>query len=209
MLASSPLAGLERVSQSGGDRMVTTVRLAEQLGDLEGAPAGSFVVLSRAASEEAVDYRLDMALRWAAIHQVAAVAAFAGGRWRPTLTAMDIAERAGVAMVSIPGGIELTWLLPALFRETGGPADRALGRAEQGLAAVLAAEKSGADLDTLQDQVSQAHLADPAQSQTGEGDAELYGAEELVEIAVQALDGACAGASGLQQLLQAGIAHAD
>ena len=53
MLASSPLAGLERVSQGGGDRMVTTVRLAEQLGDLEGAPAGSFVVLSRAASEEA------------------------------------------------------------------------------------------------------------------------------------------------------------
>jgi hypothetical protein len=136
--------------------MVTTVRLAEQLGDLEGAPAGSFVVLSRAASEEAVDYRLDMALRWAAIHQVAAVAAFAGGRWRPTLTAMDIAERAGVAMVSIPGGIELTWLLPALIRETGGPADRALGRAEQGLAAVLAAEESGADLDTLRDQVSQA-----------------------------------------------------
>jgi sugar diacid utilization regulator len=156
MLASSPLAGLERVSQGGGDRMVTTVRLAEQLGDLEGAPAGSFVVLSRAASEEAVDYRLDMALRWAAIHQVAAVAAFAGGRWRPTLTAMDIAERAGVAMVSIPGGIELTWLLPALIRETGGPADRALGRAEQGLAAVLTAEKSGADLDTLQDQVGQA-----------------------------------------------------
>jgi len=154
MLASSPLAGLERVSQGGGDRMVTSVRLAEQLGDLEGAPAGSFVVLSRAASEEAVDYRLDMALRWAAIHQVAAVAAFAGGRWRPTLTAMDIAERAGVAMVSIPGGIELTWLLPALIRETGGPADRALGRAEQGLAVVLAAEESGADLDTLRDKVS-------------------------------------------------------
>jgi sugar diacid utilization regulator len=153
MLASSPLAGLERVSQGGGDRMVTTVRLAEQLGDLEGAPAGSFVVLSRAASEEAVDYRLDMALRWAAIHQVAAVAAFAGGRWRPTLTAMDIAERAGVAMVSVPGGIELTWLLPALIRETGGPADRALGRAEQGLAAVLAAEESGADVDTLRDRV--------------------------------------------------------
>src|SRR5215470_7899225 len=153
MLASSPLAGLERVSQGGGDRMVTTVRLAEQLGDLEGAPAGSFVVLPRAASEEAVDYRLDMALRWAAIHQVAAVAAFASGRWRPTLTAMDIAERAGVAMVSIPGGIELTWLLPALIRETGGPADRALGRAEQGLAVVLAAEESGADLDTLRDRV--------------------------------------------------------
>jgi sugar diacid utilization regulator len=156
MLASSPLAGLERVSQGGGDRMVTAVRLVEQLGELEDAPAGSFVVLSRAASEEAVDYRLDMALRWAAIHQVAAVAAFGGKLWRPTLTAMDIAERAEVAMVSIPGGIELTWLLPALIRETGGPADQALGRAEQGLAAVLAAEGSGADVDTLRDDVSRA-----------------------------------------------------
>ena len=156
MLASSPLAGLERVSQGGGDRMVTAVRLVEQLGDLEDAPARSFVVLSRAASEEAVDYRLDMALRWAAIHQVAAVAAFGGKLWRPTLTAMDIAERAEVAMVSIPSGIELTWLLPALIRETGGPADQALGRAEQGLAAVLAAEGAGADLDTLRDDVSRA-----------------------------------------------------
>ena len=34
------------------------------------------MVLSRAASAAATDYRLDMALRWAAIHSVAAVAAF-------------------------------------------------------------------------------------------------------------------------------------
>ena len=76
MLASSPLAGLRRVSQGGGDQMVARIRLAEQLADLDDAPAASFVVLSRAASAEALDYRLDMALRWAAIHQVAAVAAF-------------------------------------------------------------------------------------------------------------------------------------
>src|SRR6266545_3177423 len=156
MLASSPLAGLRRVSQGGGDQMVTRVRLAEQLADLDDAPAASFVVLSRAASAEAADYRFDMALRWAAIHQVAAVAAFSADLWQPTLTSMDIAERANIAMVSVPAAMELTWLLPAIVRETGGGADRALGRAEQGLEAVLRAEESGADLDGLRACVSSA-----------------------------------------------------
>ena len=77
ILAGSPLAGLRRVSRGGGDREVTVVRLAERFAELDDAPAGSFVVLSRAASAEVTDYRLDMALRWAAIHRVAAVAAFA------------------------------------------------------------------------------------------------------------------------------------
>ncbi len=156
ILASSPLAGLQRVSKGGGDQMVTRVRLAEQLADLDNAPAAAFVVLSRTASAEAADYRLDMALRWAAIHRVAAVAAFSAQRWQPTLTAADIAERANIAMVSVPAEIELTWLLPAIVRETGGGADRALGRAEQGLEAVLRAEESGADLDGLRDCVSRA-----------------------------------------------------
>ena len=124
ILASSPLAGLQRVSQGGGDQMVTRVRLAEQLADLDDAPAAAFVVLSRTASAQAADYRLDMALRWAAIHRVAAVAAFSAQRWQPTLTATDIAERANIAMVSVPAEIELTWLLPAIVRETGGGADR-------------------------------------------------------------------------------------
>ena len=156
ILASSPLAGLQRVSRGGGDQMVTRVRLAEKLADLDDAPAAAFVILSRTASADAADYRLDMALRWAAIHQVAAVAAFSAQRWRPTLTAVDIAERANIAMVSVPAEIELTWLLPAIVRETGGGADRALGRAEQGLAAVLRAEESGADLGGLRESVSRA-----------------------------------------------------
>jgi sugar diacid utilization regulator len=156
ILASSPLAGLRRVSRGGGDQLVTRVRLAERLADLDDAPAAAFVILSRTASADAADYRLDMALRWAAIHQVAAVAAFSAQRWRPTLTAVDIAERANIAMVSVPAEIELTWLLPAIVRETGGGADRALGRAEQGLAAVLRAEESGVDLDGLRESVSRA-----------------------------------------------------
>jgi sugar diacid utilization regulator len=156
ILASSPLAGLRRVSRSGGDRQVTVVQLAERFAELDDAPHTSMVILSRAASAEVTDYRLDMALRWASIHRVAAVAAFAAERWRPTVTVTDIAGRADIALVSIPMDTDLTALVQAIMREIGGGAERALGRAQQGLDAVLRAEQDGADLDKLCATVSQA-----------------------------------------------------
>jgi sugar diacid utilization regulator len=156
ILASSPLAGLRRVSGGGGGRRVALVRLAERFADLDDATADSLVVLSRAASAEVTDYRLDMGLRWAAINRVAAVAAFSAGQWRPTVTATDIAGRAGIALISIPAGTELAGLVQAIAREIGGGAGLALGRAEEGLNAVLAAEEAGAGLDELRATVSRA-----------------------------------------------------
>jgi sugar diacid utilization regulator len=156
ILASSLLAGLRRVSRSGGDRQVTVVRFAERFAELDHAPPASFVVLSRSASAEVTDYRLDMALRWASIHRVAAVAAFSAERWRPTVTVTDIAGRADIALISIPGDTELTGLVRAIMREIGGGADLVLGRAEQGLDAVLGAGQAGGDLDALCASVSRA-----------------------------------------------------
>jgi hypothetical protein len=135
ILASSPLVALRRVSRSGGDRHVTVVRLAERFADLSQAPATSFVVLSHAASAEVTDYRLDMALRWASVHQVAAVAAFAADQWRPTVTVTDIAGRADIALITVPPETDLTGLVQAINREIGGSAEQALGRAQQGLEA--------------------------------------------------------------------------
>src|SRR5580704_12863144 len=102
ILASPPLSGLRRVTRRGGNRQVVTVRLAEQFSDLNPAPAQSMVILSRTASAAATDYRLDMALRWAAVHNVAAVGCFADGVWQPPMTAVDIADRADIALVSVP-----------------------------------------------------------------------------------------------------------
>jgi hypothetical protein len=149
ILASSPLSALRRVSGRGGHRQVALVRLAERFADLDGSPPGSLVVLSRAASAEVTDYRLDMALRWAAVNQVAAVAAFSAEQWQPTVTAMDIAGRADIALISIPAAAELARLVQAIAREIGGGADRALGRAQEGLDAVLSAEAAGAGRDEL------------------------------------------------------------
>jgi sugar diacid utilization regulator len=156
ILASSPLAGLCRVSGSGGGRPVALVRLAESFTDLDRAPAASLVILSRLASAEVSDYRLDMALRWAAIHQVAAVAAFADKPWQPTVTARDIAARADIALISVPAGTEAAGLVQAIIREIGGGAELALGRAEQGLAAVLAAESAGGGVEELRAAVAEA-----------------------------------------------------
>jgi sugar diacid utilization regulator len=156
ILASSPLAGLCRVSGSGAGRQVALVRLAESFTDLDRAPAASLVILSRLASAEVSDYRLDMALRWAAIHQVAAVAAFADKPWQPTVTARDIAARADIALISVPAGTEVAGLVQAIIREIGGGAELALGRAEQGLTAVLAAESVGSGVEELRAAVAEA-----------------------------------------------------
>jgi sugar diacid utilization regulator len=156
ILASSPLAGLRRVSASGGDRQVAMVRLAESFADLDRAPAASLVILSRFASADVSDYRLDMALRWGAIHQVAAVAAFSAEPWQPTVTARDIAARAGIALISVPEETELAGLVQAIMREIGGGAERALGRAQQGLESVLAIESAGGSVEELRAAVSQA-----------------------------------------------------
>ena len=175
ILASSPLAGLRRVSASGGDREVALVRLAESFTDLDRAPAESLVILSRFASAEIGDYRLDMALRWGAIHRVAAVAAFSSEPWQPTVTARDIAARADIALLSIPAGLDLAALVQAIMREIGGGAERALGRAQQGLEAVLAAESAGGGLEDLRAAVSKA-LGTPIEFRAWAGDG-LSGAD--------------------------------
>jgi sugar diacid utilization regulator len=149
ILSAPSLAGLARVNDVGGGREITGVFLAERFSDLETAPSGSLVMLGRVASESATDYRFDMALRWAALGGVGAVAAFAEDRWRPPVTAVDIASRSGVALISIPAKLELTGLLLAVLAEVGGGPALALARASSGLEAVDRAEQAGSDLETL------------------------------------------------------------
>ena len=144
ILASPPLSGLRRVNSGGGDCKVVAVRLAERFAELDEAPAGSFVVLGRLASSEINGYRLDMALRWAAIHRVAAVAAFSAEQWQPAITALDITVRSDIALISVPEDADLAGLVQAISVEIGGGAEQVLARAREGLAAVLRAEQAGA-----------------------------------------------------------------
>ncbi len=182
IVASPQLAGLARVSARGGDRKVIGVRLAERFTDIASAPAGSLVILGRAASAETSDYRFDMGLRWASVQDVAAVAAFAAGRWRPTSTAVDIADHAGIALVSVPDDRELTWLIRAVMREVGGSAELALARAAAGLEAVAEAERRGADPETMRGLVGAAleTAIEARPAEPGEVGAEITAAGEVL-----------------------------
>jgi sugar diacid utilization regulator len=141
LLASPALSALVHVTGTGGDREVRQVRLAESLPAIERAPAGSFVLLTPAASAAAGDYRLDMALRLAAAGDVPAVAAFEP--WLPSLTAVDIAVRARMALVRVPARAEMTELVLALATEIEGGAARTMTRALTALRRVAAAEPRG------------------------------------------------------------------
>ena len=52
-------------------------------------------------------------------------------------------------------------------------------------------------------------FAEPAQGQRAKGDAELDGGEKVVQVALQAANGAGAGDGGGQHLLDAGVAERD
>lgn len=149
VLEQLSVAALQRVSRGGSSRPLAAVRLAEQFTELNQAPALSLVILSRAASEAAADYRLDLALRWAAVRGVSAIGVLSVAGWIPSATASDIADRADIALVSIPAAVELTWLMQAIVREIGGGAEQALQRANQGLSAVLSADGPGFDVEDL------------------------------------------------------------
>ncbi|HEX5190753.1 MAG TPA: helix-turn-helix domain-containing protein [Streptosporangiaceae bacterium] len=185
ILSAPSLAGLVRVNDVGGDRAVAGVWLAERFSDLEGAPPGSLVILGRVASESATDYRFDMALRWAALGGVGAVAAFAGERWRPPLTAVDIAARAGVALIWVPTTIELTGLLLAVLTEVGGGPALALARAAAGIDAVERAEQAGADPDTMRAMVADS-LGCPVERSPEPGIRELVAPQAHGDLAIAA-----------------------
>lgn len=145
MLASPELAGLRTVG--GHDRRpVLQVRLAERLAELEAATEGSLVMLSRAASAEADGYRLDVALRRAGDRGVAAVVVLAPPAWHPGPTAVDLAERLGLALLAAPHDGDLARLLLALGRALSGGAEDALGRLELALRTVTAAQDERAAL---------------------------------------------------------------
>ncbi len=144
LVGAASLAGLARVTPWGGGREVTRVSLAESFDELAGCEASSLVLLTRTCSTQATDYRIDMALRSAGARGASAVAAVLPSRWRPPTTASDIARRCDLALVWVPQGTDLAWLIQAMAKELAGGPGAALERARAALAALESAEAEGA-----------------------------------------------------------------
>lgn len=165
VLASPELEGLRRAG--GHDRAsVRQVQLAERLADLEQAAAGSLVVLSRTASAEAAGYRLDVALRRAGVRGVAAVMVLASDSWQPSATAIDIAERAGLALLAAPDNVDLARLLHVLGRALTGGAEEALGRIDLALRTVAEARDERAALAAASEALgAKVEMREPAEGE--------------------------------------------
>lgn len=147
LLAAPALRG--RLQHFGGpDREASSAALCEELDQLGAVSPGAVVILTAGASRAAAGYRLDMALRVAGSHSVAAVAV-TDGRVEIPATALTIAERAQVAVLGTPAGVDLAALILAVDRELIGDSDSALSRLAGVLAALGAAEEQALDADGI------------------------------------------------------------
>jgi sugar diacid utilization regulator len=158
VLALPGLEGSRRLSTTGGSRRPAVVDLVERLEALRAVPSESWVFLSERCAAETTAYEVDLALRHAASRGAAAIASPASpaNRWAdPSATALEIARRAGIALVRLgPTTPSVTGLLHAdraLTRNAGSQ----LARAAAALDDVLRAVAEGESVPRLLDLASE------------------------------------------------------
>lgn len=154
LLSSPGLPALVPLTEPSAGRCPATIWLAEQAAHLDAAPADSFAILSAAASEPLVGYRLDVALRRAGTRDVA-VLGLVGGPTELAGTSRAIAERYGLGVVSIPADADIAALVIAIGREIIGGAEAHLFRLVALSERLARLESAGSDPATL---VSEAEL---------------------------------------------------
>ncbi|MGH7642397.1 MAG: PucR family transcriptional regulator [Candidatus Dormibacteria bacterium] len=156
ILLNPTMPVLRRWTNGGDQSRVSRTFLAESLRDVEGAPAESLIVVSRRGSRDAGDYRLDVAIRWASLRGAVAIALFGSTAIHQSITALDLAERSQLSLITIPPDTDLEMLLRAASRAIEGGADLALARAELALNSISTAADSSADSGRLAESASAA-----------------------------------------------------
>lgn len=150
VLAASQLDGDVTVHcDAGAGNEVAAVQLFEDLHDVAAAKSGALVVLTAAASREAVNYKLDMAIRRAALNQVAALVLVGASQTARIATSVSIAERAGVSVVSIASPGDLAELVRTLTAAVHADVEHDLELARVALEALDEARGRGADPEEL------------------------------------------------------------
>jgi sugar diacid utilization regulator len=137
-----PMAGPD------ADAPVRHIALVEELGRLGDLEEDTLAVLTHTASQDAVSYRLDVALRTAGSRRVSAVV-LTDGRDDIAPTAAALARRVSVAVLRAGAGCDLASLVLALHRELAGGPDVALARIRAALRALGGAAAAGAGPDVL------------------------------------------------------------
>jgi sugar diacid utilization regulator len=122
-------------------RDVEGVTIVDAIEELDTAPAGTIALLTRHASSLAAGYELDVALRVGAARRIAALAVY--GESTTSLTAIRLADRARVALLSVDRRRDLGELAFALAHAIRRDARAALDRVMEALDSIQAAERRG------------------------------------------------------------------
>lgn len=141
LLRTRECGGLTLVAGPWDARDVEGVTIVDAIEELDAAPAGAIALLSRHASSLAAGYQLDVALRVGATRRIAALAIY--GESTTSLTAIRLADRARVALLSVDRRRDLGELAFALAHAIRRDARAALDRVMEALDAVAAAERHG------------------------------------------------------------------
>ncbi|OXM75244.1 MULTISPECIES: PucR family transcriptional regulator [Amycolatopsis] len=152
VLRDPHLAGLVTRLAPGGEVSgvpVTGVSIAEDVAGIAGAGAGTVVILTARASADLTGYRLDVALRVAAEHAVAAVVLLTAEPPVIEPSASAIAVSGPVVVLHADARTSPAELVVAVDRRLTTGAAAALERAHHGLTRLCGLLAEGASLDDL------------------------------------------------------------
>jgi hypothetical protein len=143
-LLSHPMTrGLTLVAGPWDARPAASVVIVDAVADLHRARENAVALLTPSASSGTLGYQLDVALATAGDRKLSALAVY--GAATTSVTAIRLADRTRVALLTIDSSVDLTDLAFGLARQIRADPGGVLNRALEGVRAVAAAEADGTE----------------------------------------------------------------
>jgi hypothetical protein len=143
LLRNPATRGLTLVAGPWDARAAGSVAIVDAIADLQRTRAGAVALLTPSASSGALGYQLDVALATAGERRLAALAIY--GAATTSVTAIRLADRTRVALLTIDSSVDLTDLAFGLARQIRADPGGVMNRALDAMRAVAAAEPDGTE----------------------------------------------------------------
>lgn len=143
LLRNPATRGLTLVAGPWDARPAGSVTIVDAIADLQRTREGAVALLTPSASSGALGYQLDVALATAGERRLAALAIY--GAATTSVTAIRLADRTRVALLTIEASIDLTDLAFGLARQIRADPGGVMNRALDAMRAVAAAEPDGTE----------------------------------------------------------------
>jgi hypothetical protein len=143
LLRNPATRGLTLVAGPWDARPAASVAIVDAIAELHRTREGAVALLTPTASSGALGYQLDVALATAGERRLAALAIY--GAATTSVTAIRLADRTRVALLTIDSSVDLTDLAFGLARQIRADPGGVLNRALDAMRAVAAAEPDGTE----------------------------------------------------------------